>query len=235
MRPKELHHALRGLFVVSVLFQNVGPKLIPLPSVFREVIRQISAQRLRVKQILKFLLSLAVVVAKATQLAHALYDSWQPRRIRLKCLSEPLKMFGAKRSPLVVSVSGAREEVGHRNSNNGRYDKTGRYCSPSLMKGPPVMNQPQHEDEKDQSENGDKEHDDERMVNVEVAHFGFLERRHRASAALFAWARRSSGDTPDHLAFAPFLPPSRPQARKRSSAASIAGGRFLLFAIEAKW
>jgi hypothetical protein len=49
---------------------------------------------------------------------------------------------------------------------------------------------------------------------------------HRA-AIFFAFARRCSGDTPTQRAFAPFLPPSRPQARKSSMA--IAAGLVLDF------
>jgi hypothetical protein len=50
---------------------------------------------------------------------------------------------------------------------------------------------------------------------------------HRAAAAFFAFARRCSGDTPAQRAFAPFLPPSRPQARNSSMA--IAAGLVLDF------
>src|SRR5689334_12353469 len=49
----------------------------------------------------------------------------------------------------------------------------------------------------------------------------------RAFAARRACARRSSGDTFAQRALAPFLPPSRPQARNRSRAASMAGGCLL--------
>ena len=59
----------------------------------------------------------------------------------------------------------------------------------------------------------------------------FLTFAHRAAAAFFASARRRSGDTPAQRALAPFFPPSRPQARITSNAASVAESRFIDFAI----
>lgn len=56
----------------------------------------------------------------------------------------------------------------------------------------------------------------------------FLAFAHRAAAAFFASARRCSGDTPAQRALAPFFPPSRPQARISSNAASVAERRVII-------
>lgn len=55
--------------------------------------------------------------------------------------------------------------------------------------------------------------------------------RHRAAAAFLASLERSSDDTLSQRAFAPFLPPLRPQARINSSAASVTEGPFVRFGI----
>ena len=65
---------------------------------------------------------------------------------------------------------------------------------------------------------------DDGEIVVTRSHVFFF--AHRARAAFFAVSRRCSGDTPCQRALAPFLPPSRPEARNRSSAESGTPWRF---------